>query len=125
MHATLTGMELTQLQPQYSPNSQWLDDVEELGIDFEPDWNYYQSFKGVADNALTNGSANNYGSVSGNLLFPRENFEGELFESSFDAIWDNIKAGYVLLPCNIAPVYERSSSTDNAVSPAWREAMPT
>lgn len=101
----------------------WLDDIEELGINFKPDWNYYDSFKGVSDNALTNGSANNYGSVSGNRLFPRENFEGELFESTFHAIWDNIKAGYVVLPYNIAPVYERSSSTNNAVSPAWREAI--
>jgi hypothetical protein len=101
----------------------WLDDIEELGIDFEPEWNYYDSFKGVADNVLTNGSANNYGSVSGNRLFPRENFEGELFESTFDAIFDNIQAGYVVLPYNIAPTYERSSSTDNAVSPAWREAI--
>lgn len=101
----------------------WSDDVKELGIELEPEWNYYDSFKGVADNALTNESANNYGSVSGNGLFPRENFEGELFESTFDAIWANIQAGYVVLPYNIAPTYERSSGTDNAVSPAWREAI--
>jgi hypothetical protein len=84
---------------------------------------HYESYKGVADNALTNGSANNYGSVSGNRLFPRENFEGELFESTFDALWDNIQEGYVVLPYNIAPTYEHSSSTDNAVNPAWREAI--
>lgn len=29
----------------------------------------------------------------------------------------------MVLPYNIAPVYERSSTTDNAVSPAWREAI--
>lgn len=102
----------------------WLDDIEELGIEFKPEWNYYDSFKGVADNVLTNGSANNYGSVSGNRLFPREKFEGEVLESTFDAIWDNVKAGYVVLPYSIAPAYERSSSTNNAVSPAWREAIP-
>jgi hypothetical protein len=101
----------------------WLDDIKDLGIEFEPEWNYYESYKGVADNALTNGSANNYGSVSGNRLFPRENFEGELFESTFDALWTNIQEGYVVLPYNIAPTYERSSSTDNAVNPAWREAI--
>jgi hypothetical protein len=106
-----------------SINQPWLDDMEDLGIDLKPEWNHYESYKGVADNALTNGSANNYGSVSGNRLFPRENFEGELFDSTFDALWTNIQEGYVVLPYNIAPTYERSSSTNNAVNPAWREAI--
>lgn len=97
----------------------WLDDIEELGIELEPEWNQYDAYKGIADNALTNGSANNYGVVSGNRLFPRENFEGELFESTFDAMWNNIQEGYVVLPYNIAP----SGRTDNAVNPAWREAI--
>jgi hypothetical protein len=101
----------------------WLNDVEELGIGFEPKWNCCDSIKGVADNAVTSGSANSYGSVSGNRLFPRENFEGELLESTFDAIWNNTQAGYIVPPYNIAPIYERSSSTNNAVSPAWREAI--
>lgn len=97
----------------------WLDDIEELGIELEPEWNQYDAYKGIVDNALTNGSANNYGVVSGNRLFPRENFEGELFESTFDAMWNNIQEGYVVLPYNIAP----SGRTDNAVNPAWREAI--
>jgi len=101
----------------------WLDDIEKLGIELEPDWNYYESFKGVADNVLTNGSANNYGSITGNRLFPRENFEGELFESTFEAMWDSIQDGYVMLPYNIAPAYESDSPPENSVNPAWREAI--
>lgn len=101
----------------------WLDDVADLGIDFQPDWNHFDDFKGVADNALTNGSANNYGSVSGNRLFPRGNFEGKLFEATFEAIWKNVQEGYVVLPYNMAPAYDRNNPPKNAINPAWREAI--
>lgn len=98
----------------------WLDDIKELGIELEPEWNYYDTYKGVADNALTNGSANNYGSVAANRLFPRENFEGDLFEATFNAIWTNIQEGIVVLPYNIA---QPSDHPDNAVNPAWRDSI--
>lgn len=101
----------------------WMDDVAELGIRFEPEWNHYDTFKGVADNALTNGSANNYGSVSGNRLFPRANFEGDLFDTTFDAMWKNVEEGYVVLPYNLAPAYDHDNPPDNAINPAWRESI--
>jgi hypothetical protein len=102
----------------------WLNNVKDLGIDFEPKWTYYELFKGVADNALTTGSANNYGSVSGNPLFLRENFECDLFEATFNVMWKSIQEGSVGLPYNIALAKEATSSINNAASPAWREAIP-
>lgn len=102
----------------------WLDDIKDLGIDLQPAWEFYDTWLGVSQNALTNGSANNYGTVSGNRLFPRANFEdADLFNQTFDAIWENVQAGYVVLPYNIAPTYERGGRPDDAINPAWRETI--
>ena len=38
-------------------------------------------------------------------------------------MWDSVQDGYVMLPYNIAPAYESGSPPDNAVNPAWREAI--
>ncbi|KAI7673542.1 FAD/FMN-containing isoamyl alcohol oxidase MreA [Hortaea werneckii] len=101
----------------------WLNDIKDLGIELNATWNHYDSWIGVANNALTNGSANNYGSITSNRLIPRDNFNGTLFDQTFDKLWEMVQAGNVVLPYNIAPTYDRGGRQDNAVNPAWREAV--
>lgn len=112
---------LSQTQAIIQP---WLDEMTALNVTVTPDWTYHSEWYAVTQTALTNGSANNYGGITGNRLFPRSNFEDpSSFTATFDAIWSAIEAGNVMLPYNIAPGYAPGSTSDNAVNPAWREAI--
>ena len=96
----------------------WLDEVRELGIEVQPDWAHYDSYYGVYQNQLTYGSANSYGGATGNRLFPRANWANEaIFNETFEAIWQNLLDGNVVLPYNLQP----TDDVDNAVNPAWRK----
>lgn len=102
----------------------WLDDVKALGISVTPDWEYYESYYGVVQNQLTVGSANTIGSLSDNRLYPRANFENAtLLNATASTLWEQVKAGYVILPYNLAPTYERGGKANNSVNPAWRSTV--
>lgn len=98
----------------------WLDEVKALGIDVNPAWEHYDSYDGVYRNVLTYGSANAYGSFTSNRLFPRENWADEAsFNETFDAIYDMVVDGLVVLPYN----FQVTDDADNASNPAWRKSI--
>ncbi|KFY50051.1 hypothetical protein V496_09623 [Pseudogymnoascus sp. VKM F-4515 (FW-2607)] len=103
----------------------WFADLAGLGIEVDPVYfpadNFHDAWAAGFPLEVVGGSA----AKTGGRLFPRRNWEDEdLLNATFDAIRYPIEQGGVFLGFNIAaPGISGLAVPDNAVNPAWREAV--
>lgn len=132
---TGTGDYVFNMLPFFAPNmtkdettallTPWLDDLAGLGIEVDPVYfpadNFHDAWAAGFPLEVVGGSA----AKTGGRLFPRTNWEDEaLLNATFDAIRYPIEQGGVFLGFNIAaPGISGLAVPDNAVNPAWREAV--
>lgn len=122
------------MQPFFAPNKTleetnalldpWFKQLKDLNITVTPKTvqydNYYDawldSFPLEVVEKTTAGTASR--------LFPRENWQDEArLNQTFDAIKASSDAGLILIAFNMAPTLENGGNPDNAVNPAWRNAV--
>ncbi|OBT65501.1 hypothetical protein VE03_04983 [Pseudogymnoascus sp. 23342-1-I1] len=103
----------------------WLADLSGLGIEVDPVYfpadNFHDAWAAGFPLESVGGSA----AKTGGRLFPRKNWEDEAtLNETFDAIRYPIEEGGMFLGFNIAAPGRRGVEyPDNAVNPAWREAV--
>ncbi|KAL3462057.1 hypothetical protein BJX64DRAFT_149655 [Aspergillus heterothallicus] len=122
------------MQPFVAPNktleetnallSPWFTQLNDLGVNFTPNTTYFDNFYDAWLNSFHLEAVEKTHVATGSRLFPRANWEDEsLLNQTFDAIKASSDAGLVLIAFNMAPTLERGGNPDNAVNPAWRNAV--
>jgi FAD/FMN-containing dehydrogenase len=102
----------------------WFARMQDLGIPVQPEWKTYDGFYDAYNASFPVEGVNNIGIATASRMFPRENWENKtLFETTYKTLWDNLDSGLALIGYNIAPTYARGGSPNNAVNPAWRDAI--
>ncbi|KAM7187069.1 6-hydroxy-D-nicotine oxidase [Naviculisporaceae sp. PSN 640] len=105
----------------------WFDRLTELGIPFQPKtraWDaFYPAYNATWGSDPTLSAAGGVGYVPGNWILPRENWEDPAkFEATFETIRNHSdRDGRLLFGYHQAP--RNRANVDNAVNPAWREAI--
>ncbi|KAI2633208.1 FAD-binding domain-containing protein [Hypomontagnella submonticulosa] len=128
-----SGAYVWEMAPWFAPNmskpelqalaAPFFKKVGDLGIDLKPVYQEYTNFYDAWDKSfpleLWGSNLARYGS----RLFPRENWEDPAtLSSTFDAIRYVVDVGAIVSAYNVAPA-PKSGYPDNAVNPAWRNAV--
>lgn len=104
--------------------STWLARMDDLGIPLDIDWKTYEGFYNAYNASFPVETVNTLGVATASRMFPRENYENKtLFDKTYDTMWKQFDSGMALIGYNIAPTFVRGGSPDNAVNPAWRDAI--
>ncbi len=122
------------MQPFFAPNKTlaetnalldpWFKQLKELGIEFTPKTTYYDNYYDAWLDSFPLEVVEKTTAGTSSRLFPRENWQDEArLNQTFDAIKASSDAGLILIAFNMAPTLERGGNPDNAVNPAWRNAV--
>lgn len=122
------------MQPFFAPNksisetesllSPWFSQLSTLGITISPETTHHPSFYEAWKSSFPLEILDKTHGADGSRLFPRANWEGEaLLNSTFDAWKQSSDNGLSVISFNVAPTLERGGNPDNAVNPAWRDAV--
>ncbi|KAL4962007.1 uncharacterized protein BDV14DRAFT_210755 [Aspergillus stella-maris] len=122
------------MQPFFAPNktleetnallAPWFKQLRNLGITITPNTTHYTNFYDAWLNGFPLEAVEKTNVATGSRLFPRKNFADEaLLNETFDAVKASSEAGLSFIAFNIAPTLENGGNPDNAVSPAWRNAV--
>ena len=102
----------------------WFNELEALGIVVDPVYTTYPTFYSAW---LANFPQEKVGQDDffvGSRLFPRANWESEtLLNATFSEFKKSADLGLTTINFNIAPTLAAGGFPDNAVNPAWREAL--
>ncbi|KAI1770391.1 FAD-binding domain-containing protein [Hypoxylon cercidicola] len=114
------NMTQSQLQELADP---FLKAVADAGLDLKPVYQEYTNFYDAWDKSFPLESWGSNLARYGSRLFPKENWEDATkLSSTFDAIRYVVDGGGVVSAYNLAAA-PKSGYPDNAVNPAWRNAV--
>ncbi|KAL4931813.1 uncharacterized protein BDV17DRAFT_288397 [Aspergillus undulatus] len=122
------------MQPFVAPNktleetnailAPWFKQLNSLGISFTPNTTHFDNFYDAWLDSFPLEVVEKTHVATGSRLFPRANFMDEtLLNETFNAIKTSSDAGLTLIAFNMAPTLQRGGNPDNAVNPAWRNAV--
>ncbi|KAL4908689.1 hypothetical protein BDW74DRAFT_188589 [Aspergillus multicolor] len=122
------------MQPFVAPNktlaetdailAPWFNQLQNLGITLTPNTTHFDNFYDGWLASFPLEVVEKTHVATGSRLFPRANFEDEtLLNQTFEAIKASSDAGLTYIAFNMAPTLERAGNPDNAVNPAWRNAV--
>ncbi|KAL3478837.1 hypothetical protein BJX99DRAFT_245238 [Aspergillus californicus] len=122
------------MQPFVAPNktldetnailAPWFKQLDNLDIAFTPNTTFFSNFYDAWLASFPLEVVEKTHVATGSRLFPRANFEDTaLLNQTFDAIKASSDAGLTFIAFNMAPTLERADNPDNAVNPAWRNAV--
>ncbi|KAJ5780426.1 hypothetical protein N7457_005586 [Penicillium paradoxum] len=101
----------------------WFDDLNELGISFEPITTYYDNFHDGWAAGFPREFVGPSTMITASRLFPRENFESPtLFNETFNVLRETITDGFLLLGFNMK-TEAHDLYAPNAANPAWRPSL--
>jgi hypothetical protein len=131
---TAPGEYIFNMLPFFAPNmtqaqtaellAPWLKDLEGLGIKVDPVYFPADNFHDAWDAGFPLEAVGGSAAKTGARLFPRKNWKDkETLDATFAAIRYPIEQGGVFLGFNIAAPGLKGSYPDNAVNPAWRDAV--
>jgi hypothetical protein len=95
-----------------------------LNVPLSPRIVEYRSFYSAWQAEFPLEKAGDVQSTHGSRLFPRSNFASETGRNiTFAALRQMVESGQPIVAFQIAPTLQRSGTPDNAVNPAWRNAV--
>jgi FAD/FMN-containing dehydrogenase len=93
-------------------------------IPFSPKITEYKGFYAAWQAEFPLESAGDVQTAFGSRLFPRSNFNSEYGRNiTFNVLRQTVEAGQNIIAFNVAPTLARANNADNAVNPAWRNAV--
>lgn len=122
------------MQPFFAPNKTvdetnallepWISRLHDLGIGVKPRTSNYPSFLDAFHGEFALEPVMIGGVSQGSRLVPRKTFsDPAALDKTLTAIRNGLEHGRPILACNMAPDLQRAGNPDNAVNPAWREAL--
>ncbi|PVH96951.1 hypothetical protein DM02DRAFT_598423 [Periconia macrospinosa] len=130
-----TGKEYTfSMKPLFAPNktvtelntvlTPYFKQLTGYNIPFSPKITEYKSFYQGWQAEFGPEMGSNVQTAVGSRLFPRSNFADEKSRNTtFNAIRATVESGQPVIAFNVAPTLARGGNPDNAVNPAWRNAV--
>ncbi|CAI7578591.1 unnamed protein product [Penicillium glandicola] len=101
----------------------WFDDLDDLGISFQPNTTYYDNFHDAWSAGFPLETVASSLMMTGSRLFPRENWENTTsFNATFNALRSTITDGYGLLAFNMKAELQEGF-TANSANPALRKML--
>lgn len=122
------------MQPFFAPNktakdmnsilSPYFSKLTSFNIPFSPTITEYKGFYPAWQAAFPNEQNPTVTTFIGSRLFPRSNFNSEIGRNlTFNALRASAEAGQAVIVVGVAPTLARGNNADNAVNPAWRNAV--
>ncbi|KAF2273025.1 FAD-binding domain-containing protein [Westerdykella ornata] len=122
------------MQPFFAPNQTaqqvnsllrpFFSTLTALNIPFSPKITEYKSFYPAWQAEFPLEPQGAVSGAPGSRLFPRSNFASETGRNiTFNAIKQMVETGHSILGFHMAPTLARGGNVDNAVNPAWRNAV--
>ncbi|CAI6342256.1 unnamed protein product [Periconia digitata] len=130
-----TGKDYTFLmKPLFAPNKTtnelntilgpFLKQLTSKNIPLSPKITGYKGFYPAWQAEFGPEMGSNVQTAVGSRLFPRSNFaDDKSRNTTFIALRETVEAGQPIIAFNIAPTSARGGNVDNAVNPAWRNAV--
>jgi FAD/FMN-containing dehydrogenase len=95
-----------------------------LNIPFSPKITEYKGFYAAWQAEFPLEPQSDIQTAVGSRLFPRSNFASETGRNlTFQVFRDTVEAGQAIIGFTMAPTLARGGNADNAVNPAWRNAV--
>jgi len=122
------------MQPFFAPNktaaqtsallSTFQTRLTSLNIPFSPKVTEYKTFYAAWQAEFPLERQSDIQTAFGSRLFPRSNFASETGRNvTFQVFKDTVEAGQVIIGFTLGPTLARGGNVDNAVNPAWRNAV--
>lgn len=95
-----------------------------LNIPFSPNMTEYKGFYPAWQAHFPLEAQSDVQTAYGSRLFPRSNFDSETGRNiTFNVLRQTLEAGQSIIAFNLGPTLARGGNPDNAVNPAWRNAV--
>lgn len=122
------------MQPFFAPNKTskdtntilqpFLTKLQSLNVPLSPKITEYKGFYPAWQAEFPLETQSDVQTAFGSRLFPRNNFNSETGRNlTFNALRQTVEAGQTIIAFNVAPTLARGGNPDNAVNPAWRNAV--